>query len=278
MKSVDIGITEVSSCFSFTPSKQSAGLFFYMTWCGHYFCNSKYFKKRTSYPPLLALYIRGGAMHVEYGTRVFDAQKGDVVLIDCRYPHYYHAQNGLEFVYMHFDGSNAHELCAHILERRGPLLRSRNNALIGNFLYNTVRFYEEGNIESAFDTSLRVYKLLHLLSETNDYESSEDNPVNIAIHYIHENISQKITLRTLAELTNLSVYYFSHLFKRETGYAPMDYTLTIRMDCAKALLIKTDKRVTEIAYEVGYGSCGSFINAFTDRVGCSPKIFRRLMQ
>ena len=64
-------------------------------------------------------------MHVEHMGQKFDAQKGDVVLIDCSNPHYYQAENGLEFTFIHFDGSNSHEIVEHILSVRGPLIRSK---------------------------------------------------------------------------------------------------------------------------------------------------------
>jgi len=277
MKSVDNGILDQSICFTFSPPELAKELYFYMTWCGHYHCNSKYFKKRDSYPPALIIFIREETLHVEHYGRIFDATKGDIVLIDCRKPHYYHAENGLEFVYMHFDGSNTHEICTQLLETRGPLIRSHNNVLLGNFLYNTVYFYENGGIESMFNTSMRVYKVLQLLHESDDFEDDTESPVNIAIRYIRDNVNKKITLKELADLTNLSVYYFSHRFKKETGYSPMDYALNTRLDRAKILLVRTGKTITDIAYEVGYGSSGSFINIFTDKVGCTPKIFRRLM-
>lgn len=278
MKSIDIGILDQSICFFFTPPKLAKNLYFYMIWCGHYFCTSKYYKKRSHYPPALVIFIREGTLHVEHYGRTFDAQKGDVVLIDCSLPHHYHAQNGLEFLYMHFDGSNTHDMVRHLLDTKGPLIRSDNNVLIGNFLYNTVYFHENGGIESMFNVSMRVYKLLQLLHDEDDPQAEEDSPVNTAIRYIRENVSKKITLKELADLTNLSVYYFSHRFKEETGYSPIDYALNARLDKAKTLLVRTGKTITEIAYEVGYSSSGSFINIFTDKVGCSPKIFRRLMQ
>ncbi len=95
--------------------------------------------KREYFPPLLVAYIREGTLHVEYEGESFDAKKGDVLLLDCVKPHYYQAMDGLEFVYIHFDGSNAHEICGHILKLFGPLIRNQNNALVGNLIYNMVK-------------------------------------------------------------------------------------------------------------------------------------------
>lgn len=58
----------------------------------------------------------------------------------------------------------------------------------------------------------------------------------------------------------------------------MDYVISTRMDQAKTLLARTSKTVAEISYEVGYNNVGSFLNIFSDRVGCSPRTYRKLMQ
>ena len=104
MKPVDPGILPQSICFSFTPSDIAQELYFYPTWCGHYYCNSNYFIRRPSYPPLLLAYVRQGVFRVEYRGELRRAQHGDVLLLDCSEPHYYQAEDGLEFLYVHFDG------------------------------------------------------------------------------------------------------------------------------------------------------------------------------
>ena len=126
MQSVDPGILSKSVCFSFTPSQRAKDLLFYPTWCGHYFCTDNYYMKRDSYPPLLIVYIRRGRFRVEYRGEFRVAEAGDVLLIDCVEPHYYHAEDGLEFVYMHFDGSNSHELCRSITDQQAYPLREQH--------------------------------------------------------------------------------------------------------------------------------------------------------
>lgn len=278
MKSVDPGILPQSICFSFTPSDLARKLYFYPTWCGHYYCTDHYFMKRNTYPPLLIVFIREGKMHVEYENQCFDAQKGDVVLLDCSKPHYYHAYNGLEFLYMHFDGSNSHEICQHILETKGALIQEDSNILIGRLLYNMVDYYQNGGIESMFQSSMRIYHLFEYLLKPPVLQTEYETPVEQSIHYIRRNYNEPLNLNKLAEIANLSPYYYAHCFKEETGFSPMEYVTNTRLEQAKVKLIRTQKTVEEIADEIGYSSSSSFINMFVKKVGYSPKQYRKFHQ
>lgn len=278
MKSVDTGVLSKSVCFSFTPPPLAKQLYFYPTWCGHYYCTKSYCMDRESFPPLLIAYIREGIFHFKYRGAAFDAGKGDVVLLDCSEPHYYCAEDGLEFVYMHFDGSNSHEICRHIMSQRGSLIRHENNSLIGNQLYNMVAFYRGGGIETMFQSSMRIYHIFeHLLApDTQNYE--RENPIDTAIRYIRSNLAEDITLDDLAAKVNLSICYFAHRFKAQTGFSPMEYVIGARLDQAKILLARTSKPISEIACEVGYSSASSLTNIFTRKEGMPPGQYRRIYQ
>lgn len=278
MKSVDPGIFPQSVCFSFIPSGQAQELYFYPTWCGHYFCSRHYFMRRETYPPLLVIFIREGILNLEYRENHYTAQKGDVVLLDCTEPHYYAAEDGLEFVYMHFNGSNSHEICQHILDQQGPLIQGENNVLIGHLLYDMVDFYVHNGIETMFESSMRIYQLFEYLLTSSTQQLKEDNPIETVIHYIRSNVGKTITLEELADIANLSVFYFAHLFKNQTGFSPMEYVTNTRLEHTKILLVRTNRSIAEIAYEVGYSSSSSLINIFIKRVGISPTKYRRSHQ
>lgn len=275
MKSVDPGILPQSICFSFTPPEIAKKMLFYPTWCGHYFCTSSYFMRRETYPPLLAAYVRDGVFRVEYRGEVRKAKRGDVVLLDCTEPHYYHAEDGLEFVYMHFDGSNSHELCRHIIDMHGWLIQRNSNILVGKLLKDMVDFYEHDGLETPFENSMRIYRLFDLLLSPTPQEKEAGGPIQDAIQYIRANVGKPITLDELARVAKLSPYYFSHSFKRQSGFSPMEYVINTRVDRAKILLARTSKPVEEIAYEVGYSSSSSFINLFVKREGISPARYRK---
>ena len=274
MKIVDPGVLDKSTCFQFTPTKTAENLFFYPVWCGHYFCTQNYFIKRSNYPPLLVAYIRKGYFNVEYREKIIQACQGDVLLLDCAEPHYYQAEDGLEFVYLNFDGSNAHDICQYIIEKNGWLIQRSNNTLIGDQLFDMVHFYEEGGVETVIQQSARIYRLFELLLSPDKQETTDSNPVAQSIRYIREHIGEIITLDELASSVCLSASYFAHLFKRHTGFTPMEYVINSRIERAKVLLIRTDKPISAIANEVGYSSSASLINLFTKRVGASPLQYR----
>lgn len=275
MKAVDPGILPQSVCFSFTPPEMAKRLLFYHTWCGHYFCTENYFIRRDSFPPLLAMYVRKGVFRVEYRGEVRRARRGDVILLDCTEPHYYHAEDGLEFVYMHFDGANAHELCRHIMSAQGWLIQRDTNILVGKLILDMVEFYKRDGLEPPFDSSMRIYQLFHLLFSPTHQEREASEPIQDAIQYIRANVGKPLTLDELAKVAKLSPCYFSHCFKRQSGFSPMEYVINTRIDRAKTLLARTSRSVEEIAYEVGYASSGSFINQFVKRAGMSPSRYRR---
>ena len=287
MKSVDIGVLPKSICFSFTPSEIARKLYFYPTWCGHYFCTSRYYMKRDYYPPLLVVYVRKGILNVEYRGEQKQAREGDVVLLDCTEPHYYHAENNLEFLYMHYAGSNAHEITQRIIslhgwllrredtDENGRLIRDSRNERVNILLQDMVYLYEHHHAESMFESSMRIYKLFEILLSPTMQEQKEELPITAAVEYIRANVGQPITLDELAEIAKLSTYYFSHMFKRETGFAPLEYVINTRIEHAKTLLLTTNRSIADIAEEVGYVSSASLINLFVKKVGESPGKYRK---
>jgi len=62
---------------------------------------------------------------------------------------------------------------------------------------------------------------------------------------------------------NTSTFYFCKLFKRATGLTFTDYVARVRVEKAKPLLLDRDRRVSEIAYDVGFQSLTHFNRVFS---------------
>ena len=77
-------------------------------------------------------------------------------------------------------------------------------------------------------------------------------------------------VRKLARVSGVSEAHFSRSFKRAFGLPPHRYLLTRRVERAKALLRETDLPVTDIAFQAGWRSLGTFGRTFRDVTGESP--------
>jgi transcriptional regulator GlxA family with amidase domain len=82
------------------------------------------------------------------------------------------------------------------------------------------------------------------------------------------------TVRRLSEISAVSQTHFARSFKEAFGVPPHRYLLTRRIERATALLRDTDLPITEIAFQTGWASLGTFGRIFRDITGESPGAFR----
>jgi len=84
--------------------------------------------------------------------------------------------------------------------------------------------------------------------------------------------------RRLARVSGVCEAHFARSFKEAFGVPPHRYLLTRRIERAMALLRETDLSVTEIAFETGWSSLGTFGRTFRDVTGESPSTVRSRRQ
>jgi transcriptional regulator GlxA family with amidase domain len=81
-------------------------------------------------------------------------------------------------------------------------------------------------------------------------------------------------VQRLAKVSNVSQAHFARSFKEAFGVPPHRYLLTRRIERAKALLRETDLPITDIAFQTGWASLGTFGRIFRDITGESPRTLR----
>jgi len=86
--------------------------------------------------------------------------------------------------------------------------------------------------------------------------------------------AKPLDVAALARVALMSAGHFSRSFRAAFGETPYSYLMTRRIERAKALLRRGDLTVTEVCFEVGCTSLGSFSSRFTELVGESPSAYR----
>jgi AraC-like DNA-binding protein len=92
---------------------------------------------------------------------------------------------------------------------------------------------------------------------------------------IDREYAQPLDVEALARGAHMSAGHFSREFRLAYGESPYSYLMTRRIERAMALLRGGDLSVTEVCFEVGCSSLGTFSTRFTELVGLSPSEYRR---
>jgi two-component system response regulator YesN len=110
---------------------------------------------------------------------------------------------------------------------------------------------------------------------SNKQEEQSMSAVNKAKQYIDENYMHELTLDDVSRVVNISSYYFSKVFKEETGENFIDYLTKLRIEAAKNLLKTTNKSMKEISSEVGYSDPNYFSRNFKKYTGKTPTDYQK---
>ncbi|WP_207934545.1 helix-turn-helix transcriptional regulator [Actinomadura sp. KC06] len=92
---------------------------------------------------------------------------------------------------------------------------------------------------------------------------------------IDREYQKPLDVEALARGVNMSAGHLSRQFKQAYGESPYGYLMTRRIERAMALLRRGDLNVTEVCFEVGCSSLGTFSTRFTELVGVPPSVYRR---
>lgn len=276
MKVYDSGVLITSNLYFHTPSETGRRLYFYPVCCGHYYCDDGYVVDRPDYNSFLLLYVKKGSGYVVINGRPQPIAEGSAFLLDCYRPHRYGSQTGWEIVWVHFDGQPARSYFETICPTANcriftpPDPHNIHRCLAKTF----AMFHEKGVVSEPQTNKYIVNALTDFLVTHSGAEDKASSITEELLSYITENIQQPLTLESLAKRAALSPFYFTRLFKKETGYTPHEYLVTARVNAAKFYLKTTMLPVKEITFLCGFSSESSFCTTFKRVVGTTPVTYR----
>lgn len=276
MKVYSPGILETSDIYFHTGSTLSKRLYFYLLCCGHYYCDHNYLVSRKSYNSFLAIYVQNGSGVVESGGKSLALKAGSLVLIDCYQPHTYYTKTGWEIYWIHFDGVMARQYFEAITEN-GIMFTPQNPYNAERSLRKIFTPFHESTKSNEAVISKRITDLLTELLLCTGTATAQDTGACVAedtLAYISENADKPLTLEMLAKRVSLSPFYFTRVFKKETGFTPHEYIIRVRVDLARFMLKTTDSSIKEIAFRCGFNSECSFCTTFKKAAGVTPTSYR----
>ncbi|MEM5500448.1 AraC family transcriptional regulator [Ahrensia kielensis] len=106
--------------------------------------------------------------------------------------------------------------------------------------------------------------------------SMSDPQLSSALHRIHADAAQALSIGELARDAGMSRSGFFERFRKEVGSTPMEYVTAWRMAVARDLLLRGGLSNNEIALRVGYGSASAFGMVFSRHHGFSPSAFIKI--
>lgn len=118
-------------------------------------------------------------------------------------------------------------------------------------------------------------KMMNACRSIRDQKEEQSNSAaKKAMVYIQENYSKDISLDDVSGIVNISPYYFSKIFKEETGENFIEYLTRIRIEKAKECLVKPDVSVKEAGIQSGYADPNYFSRIFKKQTDMTPSEYK----
>lgn len=176
---------------------------------------------------------------------------------------------------------------------RSDIFFGLKSILNNNIPQNNVLHFSAESIEGTYimnmlesdikyrDTVISGYMNLlmpHILDKLTllPWNSKENSTLRHILNYCHEHFTDHITLDELADNLHLSKYYISRTLNNKIGISFNDYINTLRINFACDLLSQTDKKISDISEESGFGTIRSFNRVFYEIKGITPQEYRNI--
>ena len=228
------------------------------------------------------IYCTGGYAEYSVNGNTSVATPHKVIIHEARDKASYTIQPGKSWsIYrIRFSGTMARALTEKNVSREffspGDLLGAEIASRLEEILASLER---ETDIESQIYCSGLLHYIIGTLrrSTTMTVRNTPDNSdemVDMAIRYMKDNLSKKLSLQDFTEMTTYSKPHFMMIFKRATGHSPMSYFNMLKIMKACSLLDTTDLKINQICFAIGINDMFYFSRLFKKHMHLSPSEYR----
>jgi AraC-like DNA-binding protein len=134
--------------------------------------------------------------------------------------------------------------------------------------------FDAGRTAAAF----AVLAAWQLALQSLPRQSRMARAVDEAEHYLAEHFTDAVSIEQLARKLGVAYSHFRRAFKAQTGFAPWQYMVHLRLSRARRMLASSDATLEDIANQLRFSSSSHFSVAFKKVYGISPAIWRRQLE
>ena len=133
------------------------------------------------------------------------------------------------------------------------------------------------DIKTTVSVVLNNYKHKHIDVFRSEEQLVNDVPFILkkVVKHIEDNITNRIDIKELAQMTRWSSQHFIRVFTQFMGDTPYQFILKKKMEKARVLITESDIAMKDIAFELGFQSYGNFCKLFKREMGKNPDEYRK---
>lgn len=255
----------------------------YITHIGH-FPNAKgqYRDRPTGCEQYIFFYCKSGEGRIIVEGKETRVKSNHVFVIPpnkkCRYSS--SETNPWDNYWIHFTGKNAHlyapPCCVAIPIEETYNSRIEDRMLIFEQMLQNLEQYN--NFENVIYANICLKYYLNSIRQIKNFRFSGDKPsgdyFSKALSFMNNNTNKRISLSELSEICGCSSANLYKVFMKKLKCSPMDYFLQMKIQRACRYLVNSEKRIKQIALDLGYDDPYYFSRLFSKHIGMSPSQFR----
>lgn len=230
----------------------------------------------------ILIYCRDGHGKAQIEKTEYTVEQGEYIIVPAKQPHLYEADesNPWTIFWVHFKGPSADAIVSLFRKKNGSFKgfigHNEQPLSLFNEIYNQLeRGYSDDNlIYSNMSFWHFLVSIVYNTKLPGATKQNDKNEIDRAIDFLSERIDQILALEDIAAAVNLSVSHFSYVFKKKTGFSPIEYFNQLKIQKACQYLLFTDLRIKEIGDKIGFTDPFYFSRVFTKVMGMSPKEYK----
>jgi AraC-like DNA-binding protein len=255
----------------------------YITDIGYYPKAQYHFRQRPhGVDQHILIYCVEGNGSAQVMKKTYKLNPGSFVIIPAGETHNYAASedNFWTIYWLHFKGAISSKLVDILMQKNnghhGTVeFQPKRQQLFEDMYTCLERGYSNDNLCYA---NMCLYHFISSFLYDDQFNLSEKvhaaDPVESSISFMQQHLAQLLSLEEIAQSVNFSASHYSAIFRKKTGFAPIEYFNHLKIQRACQYLHFTELRVKEIADKLGFEDPYYFSRLFTKLMGMSPNQYR----